>query len=185
MRLFDHMISPPDKTEIWQNILTGNWPGLETRPVNLPSGKDLGLGVVATRTFRKGAPVAHYPSTDSLSKQSYFDRELFKDPRVANYAQEMEGPQGPKVLLAHEVSANDHYGQIINHTPCTTCCNLTQVAMKIDDDTHLIFRAKRRISPGDQLLRDYGAEYKWPGDKVECPKCGTIKDTVPKVYIYK
>lgn len=179
-RLFDHMDSPPDKDEIFDNIENGQWPGLETRSVSLPSGAKLGLGVFATQTFRKGCPVAHYPSSHAVSREQFLAMDT-ADPRVDNYAQEIAGRDGPIVLLAHDVSAESHFGHLINHTPCQSCCNLTQVVQRFHDNDVLIFRAKRRIKNGEQLLRDYGEDYLWPDHKVECPECGVVKATRPKV----
>ena len=181
-RLQDHMVSPPSETEMLENIVSGLWPGLEIKMVTLPSGKDIGLGVFAFKTFKTGCPVAHYPYSCYLEKDNYFNLES-DDPSVANYAQEVSTSglagwrHGPIVLLAHDLPADSHYGHLINYSPCASCCNLVQTVKLIDGEPQLIFRAKRKIAKDEQLLRDYGDKYVWPDGKAECPGCGHVKET--------
>ena len=172
-RLFDHNLSPPDKTELWSNVFFGMWSGLETRSVNLPSGKDLGLAVFATEILRKGVPVAHYPSSANLSKDAYFATN-FQDARVAQYAQEMEGRDGPQVLLAHDVPADEHYGHLINHTPCRSCCNLSQVVQLIGRAaiivSYLKLSGKFSLESSSSVIMDHnisGLMTKWNALSVE------------------
>lgn len=187
-RLQDHLASPPSRSQIRANILSGQWPGLVRKPVKLPSGSDIGMGVFASERLQNGVPVAHYPASKYLLKQEYFELKS-KDPCLASYAQEVGTSglvgwnKGPIVLLAHDIPENTHYGHLINHTPCSACCNLAQVVKMVDNRPHLIFRTKRIIEKGEQLLRDYGDQYLWPNKTVECPRCGNTKETGPKVNI--
>ena len=186
-RLQHHMLSPPSKAELLSNIESGRWPGLEIKRVTLPvSGCDIGLGVFASDSFPAGYPISHYPSSSHVTKDEYSN--LPYDPNVANYAQEIstsgivDWPRGPIVLLAHNIPVNAHYGHLINHSPCQSCRNVSQTVQMIGSRPQLIFRARRHIKKNDQLLRDYGEQYVWPNQKVECPACGSVKETGPKVY---
>ena len=156
-RLQDHMSSPPSKTELLANIMSGHWPGLEIRRVTLPvSGRDVGNGVFASRTFRTGCPLAHYPASTYVTRDEY-DEMPMDDPKVASYAQEVSAsgiaawPQGPIVLLAHDIPDNTHYGHLINHSPCQACRNVSQTVQLIGSRPQLIFRARRHIKKNEQL----------------------------------
>ena len=111
-------------------------------------------------------------------------RKYAKNSLIAKYAQEVGTSglsgwtDGPIVLLAHRIPSNEHFGHMINHSPCPSCRNVSHVVKLIDGRPQYIFRTKRAIEAGEELLRDYGDKYEWPMGNVECPACGSKKDTV-------
>ena len=129
----------------------------------------------------------HYPYTDIVTLEEYYAMRPI-EPGVYKYAHELPTAGLPGfeadyiVVLAHNISAESHYGHMINHSPCESCCNLTEKVELINGRPQLMFGAKREIRKGDQLLKNYGECYVWPDNQVECPTCGTVEKTGPKVY---
>lgn len=188
-RLKDHLSSPPSCGFVRDRILDGQWPGLERKPVTLPSGRYIGLGVFACDRLAQGQSVSHYPDHGYLLLPAYLKLPHWKNSSVADYAQQVGTSglsgwnKGPIVLLAHKIPVNQHFGHLINHSPCRGCQNVVHVSKLISGRPHLIFRARRTIDAGEQLLRDYGDEYHWPNSTIECPKCGKKKDIVTYNYV--
>lgn len=185
-RLQAHLTSPPPDYVIGARIMDGQWPGLERKPVTLLSGQDIGMGVFATRRITQGQPVAHYPDHGYLPLETYLNRKYGKNSSIPKYAQEVGTSglsgwtAGPIVLLAHNIPPNQHFGHLINHSPCQSCRNVGHIVKLIAGRPQYIFRAKRTIEAGEELLRDYGDKYEWPMGVVECPACGIQKETVSK-----
>lgn len=188
VRLEDHLSSPPPSGFVEARILDGHWPGLERKLVTLKSGRPIGWGVFASICLAQGLSVAHYPDNGYEFLESYLEKRT-QNSSIAAYAQEVGTSGlsgwtgGPIVLLAHKVPAMQHFGHLINHSPCKGCQNVTHVVKLIKGRPHYIFRTKRAIEPGEQLLRDYGDLYHWPNDTIECPSCGAVKASVSRLCI--
>ena len=184
LRLEPHL-SPQTHDDIIEAcIKNGLWPGLLRCPVTLINGDSIGLGVVAASELQQGQTVAHYPDTKYVFLEEYLKSTHEKGSLIPKYAQQVGTSglagwtDGPIVLLAHDLPGDQHYGHLINHSPCQRCRNVCHVVKVIAGQPRYLFRATRNIDIGEQLLRNYGDEYPWPNNVVECPACGKQKHKV-------
>ncbi|CAG0878915.1 unnamed protein product [Darwinula stevensoni] len=101
-----------------------------------------GRGVVASRAFAKGDYVVEYAG-DLIDMQEAEKRE-------AEYSRDTS--KGCYIVDATQESTR--VGRLINHSRLKA--NLVPKAYVVKGKPHLVFVAKRDISPGEEFLYDYG-----------------------------
>ena len=163
----------------------------------------IGNGLFAKEFIPKGIIISDYPDSQRFAKSEYMNYEFenkMQQIEVENYLQEIDCrhlrlPNGALwgedvIMFAHDLGDDTNcVGHLINHSPHPGCQNVLQRTKllnfadydtggrKVGDNWRpcLLMYAKRNIRQGEELLRDYGKEYRFRHGICYCPKCGKFK----------
>jgi len=110
-----------------------------------------GRGIVSTSSFERGSFVTEYSGTLlSLKEARKIEKKLANIPSsYMYYFKHFE-----KYLCIDATFESGKLGRLINHSK--ELSNLTPQTIVVNGKPHIVFVAKRDISPGDELLYDYG-----------------------------
>uniref|UniRef100_A0A1I8GFW4 [histone H4]-lysine(20) N-methyltransferase n=1 Tax=Macrostomum lignano TaxID=282301 RepID=A0A1I8GFW4_9PLAT len=114
---------------------------------------DKGRGIVATRAFSRDEFVVEYKGDLIDFKAAKLREQAYNsDPTVGCYMYYFVA-RGVK-LCVDATAESPYYGRLLNHSRLAPNCYTKVVC--IGDRTHLCLFAKRDISPGEELVYDYG-----------------------------
>ncbi|PAA73549.1 hypothetical protein BOX15_Mlig001029g3, partial [Macrostomum lignano] len=114
---------------------------------------DKGRGIVATRAFTRDEFVVEYKGDLIDFKAAKLREQAYNsDPTVGCYMYYFVA-RGVK-LCVDATAESPYYGRLLNHSRLAPNCYTKVVC--IGDRTHLCLFAKRDISPGEELVYDYG-----------------------------
>ena len=142
-----------------------DWTGLEIRKV------EEGKGVFARIDFKKNQVICNYGG--KFLDEKYVKKYLLPFEEKCNYLLEFnEQIDGrfTKLYLNHD-SSTETFGKYINHSKLHPNLDIKIYATK-DQKLDVIFRAKKKIAKGTELLWNYGRDFSGVNDCVKsCSVC--------------
>ncbi|KAL3317421.1 SET domain containing (Lysine methyltransferase) 8 [Cichlidogyrus casuarinus] len=135
-----------------QNIIDGIRNGVE-KNMKIVQILEKGRGVIATQHFIEGDFVVEYAG-ELVSDKEAKDREekYKKDPSIGSYMFFFN--LAGKKYCVDATAESGKLGRLLNHSRLKPNCYIK--ALSIDNGPRLAIIAKRFISPGEELLYDYG-----------------------------
>lgn len=154
----------PDKFKIRCQLQT--W-----EDVQVKSGLKEGRGVVANKVIEKGTAVCNYGG--HFLEREYAEKYLLPFEEKCEYLLEMKENFRGKYkffYLNHDDHSKETFGKYLNHSK-----KHPNVAIRIyadDKKLDVIFVTSRKVKVNEQLVWNYGTQYKGVGECVEsCEKC--------------
>ena len=143
------------------------WEGVKVVP-----GLAEGRGVFSTKTFPRGSFICNYGGINV--QESYAEKKLLPYDDECNYLVELREKINDgflKIFINFEPDKDKTFGQLLNHSSLHPNVE-PKIYLSEWNKLDILFRAKRKIEEGEEIVWDYGSNFSGVNKCVSsCIKC--------------
>ena len=131
-----------------------------------------GRGVFSTKTFPRGSFICNYGGINV--QESYAEKKLLPYNDECNYLVELREKTHDgflKIFINFEPDKDKTFGQLLNHSSLHPNVE-PKIYLSEWNKLDILFRAKRKIEEGEEIVWDYGSNFSGVNKCVSsCIKC--------------